>query len=68
LSGHDGPQYFKLTWKQTLRHKLLAREEMQTNTWGQVASFARAIGQDVWANIWNAVLAVMWPFPWRELR
>jgi len=32
LSGHDGPQYFKLTWKQTLRHKLLAREEMQTNT------------------------------------
>jgi len=21
LSGHDEPQYFKLTWKQTLRHK-----------------------------------------------
>ena len=35
---------------------------MQTNTCWQVALIARTLGQDVWANIWNAVLAVIWPF------
>jgi hypothetical protein len=27
----------------------------------QVSSLAKFFGQDVWANIWSAVLAVGWP-------